>query len=789
MRELVHIQAGQYDNQMGAKFLEVISDEHGVDLTVFCVGIWPANFVPALNAAVLPHRRTVLRVTLNCTLTVGLKTVSREASPQLFGSRCQEQLYCLMTDPLPPRLGFGAAVFRVVIAAGFFNLFISALSSKLGAAAGLAILLVPTPLTALFARQLWRWINHEPCGRGSAAFVEAASSEVVHSQGGSGGIEMVDNPITRHGMLAKDADDLRSPARAHALALRPVVAPAGAPDAPFLARCDDAKAALAAELAAAADDAQRAAMVKRLREHYQLRWEGVITPARRASLLAIVATRVRGSIMGGSTTASDAEVPASFDAAARELRELAMRYPASAAPLAQGAFAWDAPPLRAGGETAVARALRSWTERTSSAADSALFASMGVWMSPMTVRFTAVIALISTVNALGKVADGKYKIHPGRWTGGLSLALGYAAVAALLRAGRREQARWAFAATCVVAAAGYATEAALSGCKCWGPYAEAHTEVPTMRDYPWQWTWDMAANALAALSLVGISTHPHRTFELLFVLFPCLYALSGAPMAVNDYQLFKGAVRFRSFLSAVLTGVGAFLWAGRAHALAEARRLAAEDAARYTRMWEQRLMPAAGFREALRALEGAWRAVQDKALRLPKRQLGAPTPHALLVQADELNDLLQAKLYDVCVAHGGEHHACGVKAEKRALQKVFRSYRGDWRRLGDLCRTSLVFDAIAPLEACLRAIGADAELQVLHVDDAKMRLREGFDAAALSGGYRDTQLCVRLNTEAARARGVHEHLAEVQLHFAPIIALKSGGGHKNYVLCRNLGGQ
>ena len=34
-----------------------------------------------------------------------------------------------------------------------------------------------------------------------------------------------------------------------------------------------------------------------------------------------------------------------------------------------------------------------------------------------------------------------------------------------------------------------------------------------------------------------------------------------------------------------------------------------------------------------------------------------------------------------------------------------------------------------------------------------------------------------------------EHLAEVQLHFAPIIALKSGGGHKNYVLRRNLSGQ
>ncbi len=31
MREIVHIQGGQCGNQIGAKFWEVISDEHGID--------------------------------------------------------------------------------------------------------------------------------------------------------------------------------------------------------------------------------------------------------------------------------------------------------------------------------------------------------------------------------------------------------------------------------------------------------------------------------------------------------------------------------------------------------------------------------------------------------------------------------------------------------------------------------------------------------------------------------------------------------------------------------------
>ena len=33
MRELVHVQAGQCGNQIGAKFWEVIADEHGIDPT------------------------------------------------------------------------------------------------------------------------------------------------------------------------------------------------------------------------------------------------------------------------------------------------------------------------------------------------------------------------------------------------------------------------------------------------------------------------------------------------------------------------------------------------------------------------------------------------------------------------------------------------------------------------------------------------------------------------------------------------------------------------------------
>merc|ERR1712156_567159 len=43
MREIVHIQAGQCGNQIGAKFWEIISDEHGIDPTGSYSG---AKYVP-----------------------------------------------------------------------------------------------------------------------------------------------------------------------------------------------------------------------------------------------------------------------------------------------------------------------------------------------------------------------------------------------------------------------------------------------------------------------------------------------------------------------------------------------------------------------------------------------------------------------------------------------------------------------------------------------------------------------------------------------------------------------
>lgn len=183
----------------------------------------------------------------------------------------------------------------------------------------------------------------------------------------------------------------------------------------------------------------------------------------------------------------------------------------------------------------------------------------------------------------------------------------------------------------------------------------------------------------------------------------------------------------------------------------------------------------------------AWDTVMRDAVKLPKRQLSASDIGDLFLQADRLNDRFQRKMCQICRKHGGYFYFCEVKAEARTLQKMYRAYRGDWRNLCDVVRTSLIFTELPALTACMSDIAADPELRLLHMRNDKMRLSETYNAAD-SGGYRDVQLSVMLDTEETRSLGVHEHRAEVQLHIRGIVALKSEGGHANYVLSRNLRG-
>ena len=75
------------------------------------------------------------------------------------------------------------------------------------------------------------------------------------------------------------------------------------------------------------------------------------------------------------------------------------------------------------------------------------------------------------------------------------------------------------------------------------------------------------------------------------------------------------------------------------------------------------------------------------------------------------------------------------------------------------------------------------------MDDSKMRFDEACDVTARSGGYRDIQLAVRIDTEWTRAQGFDQILCEVQLHVREIWAHSEstmGSAHRAYIQRRNM---
>mmetsp|Transcript_34610 Transcript_34610/g.80223 ORF Transcript_34610/g.80223 Transcript_34610/m.80223 type:complete len:207 (+) Transcript_34610:770-1390(+) len=199
---------------------------------------------------------------------------------------------------------------------------------------------------------------------------------------------------------------------------------------------------------------------------------------------------------------------------------------------------------------------------------------------------------------------------------------------------------------------------------------------------------------------------------------------------------------------------------------------------------------APGAADELAALRDAWAEVMGAAVDEPKRQPESfGSVEALFNGCDLLNELLLVKLRAIYEAHGGVFHRANVKSEDRALQKVYRSYGGDWRRLTDLNRCALAFGSFGQIAACLRVIGAHPEIMLLKTSQGKMRFDDEYDASK-SGRYRDVQISVRIDTAWTREHGLDKVLCEVQLHHAEFYERKTkGGGHPAYVTQRDMRGR
>lgn len=122
-----------------------------------------------------------------------------------------------------------------------------------------------------------------------------------------------------------------------------------------------------------------------------------------------------------------------------------------------------------------------------------------------------------------------------------------------------------------------------------------------------------------------------------------------------------------------------------------------------------------------------------------------------------------------------------LKSQRRAVEKLFRSYKGDVSRLVDVVRQCIVFDHVGQIVECLRAFEADKDLIVERI---KNRLHPEYDDER-SAGYRDVQVNLRIDNESTRRLGIELHVCELQLVLRSFYELKSDEGHKRYVMFRN----
>merc|ERR1711941_92203 len=102
----------------------------------------------------------------------------------------------------------------------------------------------------------------------------------------------------------------------------------------------------------------------------------------------------------------------------------------------------------------------------------------------------------------------------------------------------------------------------------------------------------------------------------------------------------------------------------------------------------------------------------------------------LYAQAFALNEYFQRKCagWAACV---GEHKPVTVKKQGRAIQKLWRTYRGNPRLLTDLVRGSIICDTPVDILAVLRRIYTDPVVGILRI---KNRFDPKYDSS-LSGGY------------------------------------------------------
>eukprot|EP00929_Paragymnodinium_shiwhaense_P021583 TRINITY_DN14043_c0_g1_i1.p1 TRINITY_DN14043_c0_g1~~TRINITY_DN14043_c0_g1_i1.p1 ORF type:complete len:672 (-),score=58.91 TRINITY_DN14043_c0_g1_i1:264-2279(-) len=153
----------------------------------------------------------------------------------------------------------------------------------------------------------------------------------------------------------------------------------------------------------------------------------------------------------------------------------------------------------------------------------------------------------------------------------------------------------------------------------------------------------------------------------------------------------------------------------------------------------------------------------------------------LYAQAHALHPILQRKAAE-WAAGLGQHVPAAVKQPQRAVQKVWRIYRGNPQPLVDLVRCSIICESPDDILLVLNRIRSDDAAKIMRI---KNRFNPLYDSAA-SGGYRNLSLNIIIVNSQTHEACAERHICEVQVGLRVLQELKTDGGHRRFVSFRDM---
>merc|ERR1712107_152736 len=152
----------------------------------------------------------------------------------------------------------------------------------------------------------------------------------------------------------------------------------------------------------------------------------------------------------------------------------------------------------------------------------------------------------------------------------------------------------------------------------------------------------------------------------------------------------------------------------------------------------------------------------------------------LRLHAEELNPWFQDVVRGWARSLTVGFQEAKVKREQRVVEKVTRSYGGDFRKVLDMLRSTLQVATISDVYRTLGFILAQPNVLVYRIKnrfDPKFNAKETF-------GYRD--LNMQISFVEFQDSVFAGHICELQIHIVDMLKLKTEQGHQNYVQYRNL---